>query len=300
MRQHKLALCQGCFLEWLPEQVQRAIDRFDMCKPDDRVLVAVSGGKDSLSLWDILLRLGYQADGLYIHLGIAHGGYSDVSQQKALAFAAARGATLRVVDVAAEYGSSIPQVAGRKRGRSTCGTCGLVKRHVMNEVACDGGYAVLATGHNVDDEAAVLFQNALSWATGYLARQAPVLPASHPRLARKVKPLIRLYEREMAAYALLRGIDYIYDECPYSKGATTLFYKELLNQLEERSPGAKQQFYLNFLQAREERGLLSAEATKVELQECSRCGQPTTAPELCSFCRLWESPDRAGRREPAD
>jgi uncharacterized protein (TIGR00269 family) len=288
MRQHRLALCQDHFLEWVPQQVQRAIEKFHLFGPGERVLVAVSGGKDSLGLWDILLRLGYPAEGLYIHLGIPDGDYSEVSQEKVERFAADRGAPLRVVSVAAEYGMTIPQVSRRKRGRSTCGTCGLVKRHIMNRVACEGGYTAIATGHNVDDEAAVLFQNALHWATGYLARQAPVLPASHPRLARKVKPLIRIYEREMAAYALVRGIDYIYEECPYSKGATTLFYKDLLNQLEERSPGAKQQFYLSFLQARQEGRLLPAEVSEVEMGECTRCGQPTTAPELCAFCRLWK------------
>jgi uncharacterized protein (TIGR00269 family) len=143
----------------------------------------------------------------------------------------------------------------------------------------------------------VLFQNALHWSAGYLARQAPVLPASHPKLARKVKPLIRLYEREMAAYALLCNIDYIYDECPYSKGATTLFYKDLLNRLEVKSPGAKQQFYLSFLKARREGQLRFAEAEELELGECQRCGQPTTAPELCAFCRLWTpgSGNRSGQ-----
>jgi uncharacterized protein (TIGR00269 family) len=288
MRQHRLALCQAHFMEWVPQQVQRTIEKFGMFAPDERVLVAVSGGKDSLGLWDILLRLGYPAEGLYINLGIPNGDYSEISQQKVERFAAERGAPVHVVNVRAQNGLTIPELSRRKRGRSTCGTCGLVKRHIMNQAACEGGYAVLATGHNVDDEAAVLFQNALHWATGYLARQAPVLPASHPKLACKVKPLIRIYEREMAAYTLLRGIDYIYQECPYSKGATTLFYKELLNQLEERSPGAKQQFYLSFLQARQERRLLPAEAGEVEMGECTRCGQPTTAPELCAFCRLWD------------
>jgi uncharacterized protein (TIGR00269 family) len=287
MRQHRLALCQECFLEWVPEQVQRAIERFDMFALDGRVLVAVSGGKDSLSLWDILLRLGYASEGVYINLGIGHQDYSNVSQRRVEEFAAQHQAAFHVVNVQERYGQTIPEVARRKRGRSTCGTCGLIKRHIMNELACEGGYAALATGHNMDDEAAVLFQNALHWATGYLARQAPVLPASHPRLARKVKPLIRLYEREMAAYALLRNIDYIYEECPYSRGATTLLYKDLLNQLEERSPGAKQQFYLHFLQAREEGRLLPPAEQEVDLAACARCGQPTTAPELCAFCRLW-------------
>jgi uncharacterized protein (TIGR00269 family) len=288
MRQHRLGLCAEHFLEWVPLQVERAIEKYEMFAPGERVLVAVSGGKDSLSLWDILLRLGYPAEGLYINLGVPHLNYSDVSQQKVEQFAAEHGATYHVVNVQSEYGQTIPEVARRKRGRSPCSTCGLIKRHILNQVARDGGYAVLATGHNVDDEAAVLFQNTLHWATGYLARQAPALPASHPGLVRKVKPLIRLYEREMAAYALVRGIDYIYEECPYSRGATTLFYKVLLNQLEEASPGAKQSFYLSFLQARAEGRLLPEAAGAVEMHACLRCGQPTTAPDLCAFCRLWD------------
>ena len=63
-----------------------------------------------------------------------------------------------------------------------------------------------------------------------------MLPASVPGLARKVKPLCRVYEREMAAYAIVRGIDYIYDECPHAVGSTTLPHKDLLNQMEENAP----------------------------------------------------------------
>jgi uncharacterized protein (TIGR00269 family) len=301
MRQHRLGLCAEHFLEWVPQQVERAIEKYDMFEPNERVLVAVSGGKDSLSLWDILLRLGYAADGIYINLGIPHLSYSDVSQQKVEQFAAQRGAASHVVTVKNEYGQTVPEAARRKRGRSPCSTCGLVKRHIMNQVARDGGYAVLATGHNLDDEAAVLFQNALHWATGYLARQAPTLPASRPGLVRKVKPLIRLYEREMAAYALVRGIDYVYDECPYSRGATTLLYKDLLNKLEGASPGAKQSFYLSFLQARAEGRLLPGTANEVEMHPCPRCGQPTTVPGLCAFCRLWDQEEsNRGDRENAE
>jgi uncharacterized protein (TIGR00269 family) len=130
-------------------------------------------------------------------------------------------------------------------------------------------------------------QNTLHWETGYLARQAPVLP-ERSGLARKVKPFIRIYEREAAAYVLIRGIDYIYDECPFAKGSTTNFYKELLNQLELRSPGAKQQFYLRFLQARNQGALAFVESKAAELHPCQQCRQPTTAGGVCAFCRLWE------------
>ena len=73
MRQHKLALCKEHYLEWVPEQTERFIKKYEMFSHDDKVLVAVSGGKDSLALWDILHRLGYQADGLYLGLGIDAG-----------------------------------------------------------------------------------------------------------------------------------------------------------------------------------------------------------------------------------
>jgi len=297
MRQHRLALCGEHFMEWVPEQTQRAIEHYHMFTPEEKVLVAVSGGKDSLSLWDILLRLGYATAGIYINLGIPDGDYSNLSQQKVEQFAAQHNAAFRVVNVRAEYGQSIPEVARRKRGRSVCGTCGLIKRHVMNQIACEGGFAALATGHNLDDEVSFLFQNTLHWATGYLARQAPVLPANRAGLSRKVKPLVRLYEREMAAYALVRGIDYIYEECPHAKGATTLVNKELFDRLELSSPGAKQQFYLGFLQARNEGRLLSPEASAVELHACEQCGQPTTAPGLCAFCRLWTEGNPRSDRE---
>lgn len=298
MRQHKLALCGEHFLGWIPAQTQRFIKKYEMFDPGETILVAVSGGKDSLSLWDLLLSLGYEARGLYIDLGISEEGYSSSSLAKVHMFVEKReGARLKVVDVKEVYGKSIPQLARERPEQKTCSLCGLVKRYIMNETALEEG-AVLTTGHNLDDEAAVLLQNVLHWQTGYLLRQAPVLPSTHPRLAQKAKPFFRFYERETAAYAILRGIDYIYEECPFATGATTIFYKELLNRLEGRSRGAKLQFYLSFLRAREKGFFLRmlpfgperipSVNEGLELGECERCGQPTTAPGLCAFCRLWK------------
>ena len=290
MRQHKLALCREHFLEWLPEQVQRFIEKYRMFTYQDRILVAVSGGKDSLSLWDILWRLGYQADGLYIGLGIDGGiQYSSESQRLAEKFGTEHNLKLHVVSVSQQYGESIPEMAARTtRGRGKpCAVCGLSKRHIMNRVAREEGYDVLATGHNLDDEAAVLFGNTLNWITGYLVRQGPVLEANRPGLVRKVKPLCRIYEREMAAYAVLRGIDYIYEECPHAVGSKQIYYKELLNKLEADRPGAKLSFYLSFLQAKDN-GLFAPQADPdiPLLHTCPSCGQPTSAPGECAFCRM--------------
>ncbi|MBN1565661.1 MAG: adenine nucleotide alpha hydrolase family protein [Anaerolineae bacterium] len=314
MRQHKLALCSTHFVEWVHKQTERFIGKYKMFTRDERVLVAVSGGKDSLALWDILLALGYQADGLYIGLGIVgcadydHLDYSGESHQFVQDFvdyhaAQGRDLTLHVVDVAETYGASIPvaaQVTNRGREKP-CSLCGLSKRHIMNRVARDHGYDVLATGHNLDDEAAVLFGNTMQWAVEYLARQGPVLPPSHPGLARKVKPLFRFYEREMAAYAIVRGIAYIYEECPYASGATTTRYKELLNEMEIGSPGVKTQFYLRFLQARENYGLFATARETLMLNTCPTCGQPTTLDGVCSFCQTWARINtRLAKCSPAD
>lgn len=290
MRQHKLALCKEHYLAWIPEQTGRFIKKYEMFTRAEKILVAVSGGKDSLALWDILVRLEYQVDGLYIGLGIdGETVYSSESQRLAQKFADENNLTLHVVDVEKEYGQPIPALADitrRGRGRP-CSVCGLAKRHVMNRIARDLGYAVLATGHNLDDEAAVLFANTLRWSGDLLLRQGPVLP-ERPGLARKVKPLCRFYEREMTAYALLRGIEYIYEECPYAAGSTTTYYKELLNQLETERAGTKLAFYVKFLEARKQGLFVEHDHARASLTSCPNCGQPTSASGLCSFCRLLE------------
>ncbi|MDD2920919.1 MAG: ATP-binding protein [Anaerolineales bacterium] len=290
MRQHKLALCKEHYLDWIPEQTERFIKKYQMFARDEKILVAVSGGKDSLSLWDILARLGYQADGLYLALGIDEGiNYSHESQRLSQKFADEHNLKLHVVDIEKEYGKNIPQLAvisHRGDGRP-CAVCGLAKRHEMNRIARDLGYDALATGHNLDDEAAVLFGNTLNWLSEYILRQSPVLPASSDGLSRKVKPLCRFYEREMTAYAILRGIEYIYEECPFATGSQAILYKETLNQLETARPGAKLTFFLNFLEAKKSGNLFVEKNVEMQrLHSCPRCGQPTSAPELCSFCRM--------------
>jgi uncharacterized protein (TIGR00269 family) len=283
VRRHNAAFCAGCFVRHCQEQVRRAIDGFDMIHPGERVLMAVSGGKDSLGAWEILVDLGYETDGLYLGLGI--GDYSDSSGAYARDFAAARGLKLLEIDIPAEYGFDIGTAASTVR-RPPCGACGLSKRHLFNQAALDGGYDVVATGHNLDDEAAVLFGNVLRWDAEYLGRQYPVLPAT-PGFVRKVKPLVRLSEREMAAYCVIRGIDYIVEECPMAGGNRHLAYKEALNTLELTSPGAKANFLFSFLERGHERFAADVETERGELTPCTVCGSPTTG-EICAFCRMGE------------
>jgi uncharacterized protein (TIGR00269 family) len=283
VRRHNAGFCRDCFLHHCREQVRRAIDEFDMIGPGERVLVAVSGGKDSLALWDILRDIGVDADGLYLGLGI--GDYSDASGDCARRFAGERGSKLIEVDIPTEYGFDIPGAAIATR-RVPCSACGLSKRHLFNRAALDGGYDVVATGHNLDDEAAVLFGNVLRWDTAYLGRQLPVLP-SRDGFPRKIKPLVRLGEREMAAYCVLTGIDYIVEECPNAVGNKHLGYKEALNAIEEQSPGSKAAFYFNFLAHASSLFAATAAEEREGIRPCAGCGAPTTS-EVCAFCKLVE------------
>lgn len=280
---HNAHFCAEHFLELCRRQVIKAIEKFDMISPDDKVLVAVSGGKDSLAVWDLLVELGYRADGLYIGLGI--GDYSETSAEYARDFARQRGLHLVEVSLRGEYGYDIP-TASRATRRVPCSACGTSKRHLFDKAAIDGGYTVLVTGHNLDDEAAVLFGNTLRWDVEYLSRQLPVLPARNG-FPKKVKPLIRLTEREMAAWCIVRGIDYVVDECPMAVGNKHIAYKEALNAIELESPGSKANFYLNFLDNMAPLLAGRSMAATDALEVCQSCGSPTTG-DLCAFCRLVE------------
>ena len=286
LRRHNTAFCAEDFLGFFRRHVLETIRRWKMFTRDEPVLVAVSGGKDSLALWDILLAEGYRTTGLYIDLGIFD--YSPASKARCQAFAAERDARLVVVSVAEELGAGIPRVKEATR-RPTCSACGLSKRYIMNRAALEQECTVVATGHNLDDEAATLLGSTLRWDESSLARQTPVLEVTHPKLARRVKPLFRLSERETAAYAFLRGIDYIVEECPFARGATSITHKELLNRLEEASPGSKGAFFLGYLERA--RHLFQARES-VTLRECVRCGQTTTG-EVCAFCKLSDQVRRA-------
>ena len=284
IRRHNANFCPEHFLRLCRDQTSKAIDDFSMLEPDDRVLVAVSGGKDSLAVWDILLELGHRADGFYIGLGIRD--YSDRSRGYAERFATERGLTLLVDDLLRDHGFDVPH-GSRAAKRAPCSACGLSKRHLFDEAARRGGYDAIVTGHNLDDEAAVLMGNVLHWQTDYLGRQSPHLPAANG-FPKKVKPLVRLTERETAAYCLLQGIDYVVDECPMAVGNKHLSYKAALNDIEIDSPGAKHAFFFGFLDRAADRfAAPTGETGAVIITPCERCGAPSSN-DLCAFCRLTE------------
>lgn len=287
VRQHRMALCDRCYPDWFAEYTDRTIRKFRMCSTDERILVAVSGGKDSLALWDVMCRLGYRVDGMIVELGIGDDGeaaapgegYSARSTEFAVGLAEELGRPLWRVDLRRLLGRTVPELP---RGqRPVCSACGLTKRYFMNRVAFEGGYDCVATGHNLDDEVATLFGNLLRWQEGYLATQGPVGRQRGRRLMRKIKPFCYFSERETTLYAMIRGIPYVREDCPNAAGAPSIDYKEMFNRLETDARGTKRRFYDGFLKNRDR----FREEEEPALGACERCGMPSSI-DLCSFCRM--------------
>ena len=280
---HHAGFCEPCFLAFFTRQVEKGIRKGKLFTFDDKILVALSGGKDSLALMFILRELGYDVTGLHIDLAIPH---SSIKARRTVeAFCEKHGLKLIIKDMALE-GLAIPEVKKRLR-RPICSACGKIKRYFFNKAALDGGFTVLATGHNLDDEIARLFSNVLRWDVSYLSDQGPFLPATGG-FAAKVKPLYRLSEFETANYAFLKGIDWHWSPCPYSPGATFTYYKTLWAALEEKMPGRKLDFYLGFLKDGRAAFARQEEMDGEKVAPCAHCAYPTSG-GVCGVCRIRES-----------
>ncbi|WP_457678817.1 TIGR00269 family protein [Thermovibrio sp.] len=285
LKHHRLALCREHFVEWFERQVEKTVKKFKMFSRKEKILVAVSGGKDSLALWFALNKLGYQTYGFHVSLGIEKWEYSKRSLEICKKFSERTGRPLIVFDLKKELGHTIEEIAKGAKRRDVCSVCGTFKRYLMNKLAKEKGFKVVATGHNLDDESALLLSNTIRWEIGYLGRQGPVLP-EEGGFVRKVKPLCFLTEKETVSYAILNEIEYMETGCPNAKEATSTHFKRALAYLENRMPGTKLRFYKEFL--KRAKPIFEKEVKEsLELNECEVCGMPTTAP-VCSVCRTLE------------
>jgi len=274
LRSHNVAFCRGHFLDFFYRRVEKTIKQFNMINKDEKVLVAISGGKDSLSLALCLKELGYNVSGYHIDLGFE--GFSDGVIGFVENFCKQYNINIKIERVSDFLGLPMNEVA-KVMKRNSCSVCGKVKRYMMNKIGLS--YDATATGHNLDDEVSTLFGNIAHWNIEYLARQYPRLESTGS-FARKIKPFVFCSEREIAIYAFFKGIEYINLPCPFSKGATSRYYKYSINMLERDMPATKVYFLKNFFKNRS-----CFQVSDYKLLPCRICGYPTTA-EICSICRI--------------
>ena len=279
---HNARFCDKCLGIFVRRQAEKAIKQFNMLEPGQKVLVAVSGGKDSLALWQVLLELGYRAEGLHLALELGDGKFGEASLAASQAMAQRLGAPLHLFNMAELAGFGVQQIAWANK-RSFCSVCGTLKRYYLNKACLDLGFEVLATGHHLDDEAARLLGNLVRRHQRYLEGQWPTLEGAPGAFAKKIKPLCRLRGAEIKSYAKSQGWTVAKGTCPRSKGATLPYYTEAVRLLEERMPGTSLNFYMGYL---EDKG---APPAKPDLEHrCSVCGMPSFA-EQCTICRFLEN-----------
>lgn len=273
---HNARFCDECLDVFFRGQVAKAIKKYRMAPPGGPMMIAVSGGKDSLAVWRALHDMGYETAGLHLDLGL--GEFAAPSLAAARAMARRLGRPLHVYSFQELAGHAMEDVVRANR-RNFCSVCGTMKRYWLNRLTLEHGFDTVATGHQLDDEAGRLLGNMLHFHDQYLANQWPVLEAA-PGLARKIKPLCRLSEAEVRAYAKAHDLPVAQGKCPRSKGATLPYYQEAMQWLDDKMPGTMHNFYLEFLRRKQPPAPPLAGAAR-----CASCGAPTFGQE-CTACRL--------------
>ena len=282
VRYARLRLCRDHFIEFVERKVERAIREHRMIGRGEKVVAAISGGKDSATLAGVLSRLkerlGFHLVLAHIDLGIP--GYSDNSRRASQELASSLGLPLIVLSVEELLGDGVPGLALRAR-RPTCSVCGIVKRYMLNALAVEAGADRVATGHNADDIAAYALKAFLTQNLDDLRRQKPATPSVDRLAVSRIKPLYTVYERESYLYALLRGLPFYHEECPHARLTSLDFHlKELVNKLEARHPGIKLQLVKGLA-----RNADRYPGEEWEPVPCRHCGLISYGGE-CAFCRL--------------
>ncbi len=259
----------------LEEKVKKSIEKYKMLNKDEKILVSVSGGKDSHTAAWILKKLDYNIELFHINLGISK--FSEISLKKVKELAEILNVPLNIVNLKDITGKTIEDL--RKKH---CSICGITKRYLMNRFGYENGFDVIVTGHNLDDEVSFLLNNLLNWSIRYLPKHLPVLP-SHDKFLKKVKIFYEIEEEEILEYAEKEGIPFTTAKCKFQKDAITVEHRKYLNKLKEYNKNIKKQFLYGYLKYRH---IFELEED-FQFKECKICGM-TSAGNICSFCRVWK------------
>lgn len=283
-------LCRKCFTQSIEAKVRVTITKYHMLNFDDRLAVAVSGGKDSLSLLYILAKLKrYRPKASLVAVTVDEGisGY----RAEALDIAASNCQKLEVphhiVSFKELYGVSLDEllVKARERGETeltSCAYCGVLRRRALNVAAREVKATKIATAHTLDDEVQTVLMNIFHGDIARLAKEKPVTSSVHPLLVKKIKPFCEILENESALYAYVKKIPFQDTPCPYASEALRNDVRGMLNHMEEKHAGTKFTVYRAIERLRP---ALEETAKKEDFKNCRECGEPS-ALDVCKTCEL--------------
>jgi len=261
-----------------------------MFEPKDKIMVAVSGGKDSVTLLHILTKIEKAyPDATLSAVTVDEGikGYRDEALKFAMKNCQKLGVKHAVTSFKEMYGYKLDEIVNMIREKkekelTPCSYCGVLRRRALNIAAREADVDKLATAHNLDDETQTILLNIIHGDALRIARAKPVLTMIHPRLIQRVKPLCEVPEKEVAFYAYQRRIEFQGVPCPYAQTALRNDVRIMLNRMEEKHAGTK---FAIFRSIERIRPALDAMAEEAKLQNCRICGEPTVG-ELCKPCQM--------------
>lgn len=289
------SLCREHFLRFFEERAKHELSRQGRL-PEGRIAVALSGGKDSVSLLHFLA--GVTRDNPKVELvavtideGIV--GYRSSSLDICQKVTQALGVPWHRIETKAMAGYTIDAYAAGAAGpnaagqpRPACGPCGVFRRLGMNRLARDLGCSAIATGHNLDDQAQTILMNHLKGDLDRAARLAPHTSeeaGKHPGLVPRLMPFRHIPEKEVLLYAVLNGLP-LHDEaeCPYAARSQRFFLRDLLVKLEEQSPGTRHALVRGQDRLKP---ILAAALPPIAVSSCPTCSEPTSGAR-CVACSL--------------
>jgi uncharacterized protein (TIGR00269 family) len=285
-----MRLCRKCFAESIEDKTRATIAKYNMFSFDDRIAVAVSGGKDSVSLLHVLVmveRRYPKAELVAITVDEGIRGYRDEALKIAAENCKELGVEHRIVSFRKLFGRKFDQMVKRVRrgdiaNLTPCAYCGVLRRKALNLAAREVGADKLATGHTLDDETQTILLNIFHGDVLRIAKEKPVTDWVHSKLVRRIKPFCEVPERETALYAFVKGIRFQSAPCPYASEALRNDARAILNGLEEKHPGI---MFSIFKSIERIRPALEEMAKNEGLKECVECGEPTTE-RVCRTCQM--------------
>ncbi len=282
--------CRKCFAESIEDKTRATISKYGMFSFDDKIAVAVSGGKDSVMLLHILAKIEQKypkskLTAITVDEGIR--GYRDEALKIASDNCLKLGLEHVVVSFKDLYGYRFDEIVGRALGKSEqeltpCAYCGVLRRRALNVAARRIKADKLATAHTLDDEVQTILLNIFHGDVLRLAKEKPVTDDVHPKLVRKIKPFCEIPEREIALLAYVKGVKLQSRPCPYASAALRNDARLMLNRLEDKHPGIK---FTIFRSIERIRPSLMTLAENEGLKECVECGEPTTG-KVCRTCEM--------------
>ncbi len=281
-----VTLCKSCFAESIERKVRRTISQWNMLSPNDHVAVAVSGGKDSLSLLMILSKLvkrfpHTRITAVTVDEGIE--GYREEAVELATRYAEELGFNHEIVSFRDLFGSGLDDFLKAKQERLTaCSYCGVFRRKAINVAAKKVGATKIATAHNLDDIVQTYMLNLLQGDAERFIRFSPVLRDPRGMFLTRIKPLAEIPEKEVVMYGYVRNLQFQTASCPYMTEALRNELRTILNKLELAHPGVSFSAYRAMLRLR---ALSEPRLPASELHLCKSCGEPTPF-ETCEACKM--------------